>query len=100
MDVQAMQAAARARLQQSQPQMDTFVDPTQPQAIPIIVQRVVPKVERPTQATFVLEANQASFAAMLPSGKKIMFVNYRFETEAGVIAEQLIREYAPRVWRV
>lgn len=96
MDVQAMQAAARAKLQQT----DTFIDPTQVAPIPIIVQRVIPKVDRAPQAAYVLEAHQANFAIMLASGKKLAFVNYRFETEDAQVAEQIISQYAPRIWRI
>lgn len=101
MDVQAMQAAARARLaQQGAAQTDTFIDPTQERPLPIIVQRVVPKVDRAALAAHVLEGHQATFAIMLTGGRKIMFANYRFETDDSNLAQQIISEYAPRVWRV
>lgn len=95
MDIQAMQAAARAKLQQT----DTYIDPTQETPIPIIVQRVVPKVEAPKLAAHVLEANQSSFAILTSGGQRLMFSNYRFQTDDANLAEQIIREYAPKIWR-
>jgi hypothetical protein len=95
MNVAELQAAAKAKLAA---QTDTFIDPTAENPIPIIVQRVVPKVERPAVATYVLEGFQATFS-ILVNGRRIMFTNYRFETDDANLAEAIIREYGPRIWR-
>jgi hypothetical protein len=95
MNVAELQAAARAKLAAA----DTFIDPTVENPIPIIVQRVVPKMDRPTRATHVLEGFQATFTIMV-NGRRIMFTNYRFETDDANLAEAIVREYGPRIWRV
>jgi hypothetical protein len=88
MDVTALQAAARAKLQQ-----------LTEETAPVIVQHQVPKVERPAHAAYVLEAAIANFS-ILVNGRRIMFTNYRFETDDASLAEAIIREYSPRIWRV
>jgi hypothetical protein len=98
MNVEELQAAARAKLAANN-QTDTFIDPTVEKPIPIIVHRVVPKVDRPTSAAHVLEGFQANFS-ILVNGRRVMFTNYRFETDDANLAETIIQEYGPRIWRV
>lgn len=101
MNAQELQAAAKAKLAATQQHqmMDTFIDPTVEKPMPIIVHRVVPKMERPVTAAHVLEGFQANFSVLV-NGRRIMFANYRFETDDEQLAETIVREYSPRIWRV
>jgi hypothetical protein len=98
MNVEQLKAQAAAKL--AGVKTDTFIDPTQQVQVPIIMQRVVPKVEAPVFAKHVLEGHQANFAIMLQGNKKVMFANYQFQTDDDNLAEAIIRQYAPKVWRV
>lgn len=96
MDINALQAAARAKLAGNSV---AFIDPTDERALPLIVQKVVPQSNEPTMAKNVLQATQAQFTVLV-NNTRYMFNNYRFETNDNLLAAAIVGEYAPRIWRV
>lgn len=92
MSPQELKASIALKMQKS--------DPTKPDSLSIILERVVQKPANPEPlAKFVLESNQPSFA-LIAKGRKILFTNFRFYTDDEDLADFIHTNFFPRVWKV
>jgi hypothetical protein len=97
MSPQELKAAIALKLQVN---TDMVRDPTKPDSLPIILERVIQKPENPELlAKFVLEANQPTFS-LIAKGKKVLFNNFRFYTDDQELADFIHENFYPRVWKV
>jgi hypothetical protein len=97
MTPQELKAAVALKMQAN---TDVFRDPTKPDSLPVILERVIQKPQNPEPlARFALEANQPTFS-LIAKGKKVLFSNFRFYTDDEDLANFIHTNFYPRVWKV